>query len=170
MLAATDPTAVAALRVAIGALAVAIIGAALAWWSARSSARSARTAQEALDLERARRHDEQTPQITLSDSTHEDEREGVWLTNGGPIRYQSVRVSVIESGQPSAIQGLLVDDKPTMEADLGPLEHGERRFLLYRRTDKDPGGDVRLHITCSTEHNQWSLIREFHVLGPPFVF
>jgi hypothetical protein len=165
-----DPTATAALRVAIAALGISIIGTGFAWWSARSSARSARTAYDALDLERARRHDERTPRITLAEGDWQDDQEGVWRTNGGPISYPSVRITVIDQGQPSAIKGLLMDDEPTMDVNLGSIEHGERRFIPYRRTDEDPGGDVRLRITCSAEDDHWSLIREFHVLAPPFVF
>ncbi|SRR6266511_2748690 len=171
MLAADDPTAVAALRVAIAALAISIIGTGLAWWSARSAARSARTTHDALNLEHDRRHDELAPRITLSESDNEDNREGVWLANHGPQHYASVRFAIveIERTQPVPIQGLLVDGISTMEGDLGPIENGARRFLPYQRTNPDSGGTVRLRITCSNQQGEWSLIREFEVLPPPFV-
>jgi hypothetical protein len=168
---ATDPTAGAALRIAIAALAISIIGTGLAWWSARSAARSARTTRDALNLEHDRRHDELAPRITLSRSDHRDAREGVWLANDGPHDYASVRFAIveIEGTQRGPIQGLLVDGVATMEGDLGPIENGARRFLPYQRADPDSGGTVRLRITCSNQHGEWSLIREFEVRPPPFV-
>jgi hypothetical protein len=169
--AAADPTAAAALWVARAALVVSILGAGFAWWSARSSARSARTARDALDLERARRHDQQTPQITLIKSDHQGDREGVWLANDGPYDYASVRFAIveIEGTQRAPIQGLLVDGIATMEGDLGPVESGARRFLPFYRPDPKSGGTVRLRITCSNQDGEWSLVREFEVLPPPFV-
>jgi hypothetical protein len=169
MLAAADPTAVAALRVAIAALVISIIGTGLAWWSARSSARSARISRDALDLERERRHEELAPQITLSESDHRDEQEGVWLSNDGTVDYTAVYFTVASTTQPSPIQGFLVDSEWTTEGDLGPIESGDRRFLPYQRTEEDPGGTVRLRIICSNRRGGWSLMREFEILPPPFV-
>jgi hypothetical protein len=169
---ATDPTAGTALRIAIAALAFSIIGTGLAWWSARSAARSARTARDALDLERARRHDQQAPQITITGAGHQDAaREGVWLANDGPHDYASVRFAIveIEGSQPSPVRGLLVDGIATMEGDLGPVESGARRFLPYQRADPDSGGTVRLRIACSNQQGEWSLVREFEVRPPPFI-
>jgi hypothetical protein len=57
-----------------------------------------------------------------------------------------------------------------VEGNLGPIESGGRQFLAYQRADRDPGGTVHLRITCSNEHGEWSLVREFDVLAPPFVF
>jgi hypothetical protein len=175
--------AVAALVISIVAVVFAGVAAVAAVWSAviarrsaRSSDSSARSAAEAVDLERVRQHHELTPRIRLEESQHGDAGEGVWFVNDGPLDYDSVTFTFAESDRPGPVVGLLPVDALQVghvwatSADLGPMTLGDRRLLLYRRSEnRRAESTLRLRVTCSKGSEVWQIPAEVEITPKPFI-
>jgi ABC-type nickel/cobalt efflux system permease component RcnA len=163
--------AVAALVVSIAAVLLAGLGAWSAYRSARSSESSAHSAAQAVDLERARRHDELTPHILLErDGALGGEDERVWFANDGPSDYDRVGFAFASTTRRPPVDGLLVDDEWATVGEVGPLALGERRPLRLRRAEDREDAILRLRITCSNEQGTWPILAEVEIPGIPEVY
>jgi hypothetical protein len=162
--------AVAALVVSIAAVLLAGLGAWSAYRSARSSESSAHSAAQAVDLERARRHDELTPHISLEHSgTLGGDDEGVWFANDRPLDYDRISFAFAPTTGRPPVDGLLVDDEWTTAGEVGPLALGARRLLRLRRAEDGEDSILRLRITCTNEQGTWVVMAQVEIPGIPFV-
>jgi hypothetical protein len=164
---AADPTAVAALWVAAAALAVAISSAVFTGWNARSAA-------QAVDLERDRQHRDLTPRMSLKqDGALGGDDEGVWFTNGGPLDYDQVGFTFAPTTGRPPVDGLLVNDEWTTAAEIGPLVLGARRFVRCHRAEDGEDSLLHLRITCSNERGTWPVLAQVEIPpipSGPFIF
>jgi hypothetical protein len=142
------------------ALVVSFLALAVAGWSAW-------TAHRALAIERDRRHGELIPNIRVEEATFEDQQEGLWFTNDGPLDYTSVRVRVETPGNVSPVGALQIGEGWSTEGDLGPMELGERRLIPIRRNKPMPGTTLRLRLTCQNNQGTWPIYREVEFTPPP---
>jgi hypothetical protein len=164
--------AVAALVISIVAVVFAGVAAVAAVWSAVIARRSARTAAEAVELERVRYHDDRTPRLRLLyEPAQPGGDDGLWVINDGPGAYQ-VRVTLIsrEGGGPlEAVQVVKVGGGMAVvregeEAELGwLLGIGDKYFLRLLRVRSLRRGVVRLRFTCSNEHGEWVTAAECEI-------
>jgi hypothetical protein len=163
---AADSATAAAWVAAAGAVAAALF----AIWSAVSSHRAASSAADALAIERANRHDRLTPNIKVEDGNDTDDRAGIWFTNDSQHDYTSVRFRVEGPAADSPVAAFQVDgawnpvdaDRP-LEAALGPMAAGDRRFVPYQLAKPMRGTVLRLRITCANALGTWPIYREVDV-------
>jgi hypothetical protein len=168
-----DSATKAAWVAAAGAVAAALF----AVWSAVSSHRaaahaktSAESAAEGLAIERDREHDRLTPRMRVELGRVEDQQEGLWFTNDGPLDYTSVRLRVETPGNVSPVGALQIGEAWSTEGDLGPMELGERRLIPIRRNKPMPGTTLRLRLTCEIDRDSWPIYREVRFTPPPMVY
>jgi hypothetical protein len=164
------------------ALVVSVLALLAAGWSAvsahryaRSSDSSARSAAATVDLERERRHDELTPRVRVELAGSEDQHEGLWFTSDGPLDYTSVRFRLETPAEVSPVAAFQlsgawvpVNAERPLESNLGPMRHGDRRFVRYQRADPMPGTDLHLRVTCTNQRSEWTIPVEVYVTPPPF--
>lgn len=157
--------------------AVSLLTAAWAGISARESAKasrlSAEAARDAADIDRARRHQEATPEFTAEYLPHPqfaiDRRHGLEITLEGPQGLGAVEFSFPRQRHDDLRPTGFVEGGEHAEVARvdGPIEVGTSWLVWLAFDDPAPHGDVRLLATCQLGDEQWSVLTYFHVSPTP---
>jgi hypothetical protein len=153
---------------AVAALVVSIVAVLLAGFGAWSAHRSARSAAQAVDLQRAQQHLEHTPRIRLEDGGFEGDF--VRFVNDGPLDYDSVAFTFAATDRPGPVQALQVGEKSVTSADLGPMAVGDHRALPYRFYPESgrEAGTLRLRVSCAKGSEKWTIPAEVELPYKPW--
>jgi hypothetical protein len=155
---------------AVVSLALSAVAALFAGWTGLASHRAARSAAQAVSLERDRRHSELAPHISLEHGgTLGGEDEGVWFANDGPSDLDRIGFTFVQTTSRPPVDGLLTAGEWTTAGEVGPLALGDRRLLRCRRAADGEDSILRLRITCRNDLGIWSFLGQVEIPGIPFV-
>lgn len=180
-----DPMELVTLGVAVLSLVTAVYAVVASWRQADHTQRAADEAESATeiagealsvakrahDLETTRLQAELTPQLRLDPvakgwaKVHD-----LWLTNGGPVRYERLDVKVRPS---SLVGGLAAGEGPTTyltsAVQIGPLNVGDKQVVSLHRSDPRDTGTVWLEVEASRADGTWQVVLPVD-LGRPAEF
>lgn len=128
------------------------------------AALSALYARQVATVERDRRHDERTPEVTAEFGLlypEGKEQESVTFTLHGPDDLDRAEIRLIETDPP----GPLVSGEQRVE----PWRAGETQAVAVKRHEKEHGGTARFRVTCEAGDERWTVIVPCEVPGVPKV-
>jgi hypothetical protein len=155
----------AALIVGIPAVVISVIALIYARHAATAARRSAEAAEETARVDRARRHEERTPQFTPE--YEGGNRPVLRLTHTGGADCDEVVVTLRAPGaEPAAITGFR-DMRPPWV--ISPFRVGDHHSVGVQAA-ADDGGRVIVHCRCRSGEEAWDVRVSLDVRGNPRAF
>ncbi|MDT7545793.1 MAG: hypothetical protein QOE99_1903, partial [Actinomycetota bacterium] len=130
-------------------------------------------AREAAAIDRARRHQEATPEFAAEYLPHPhfplDRRHGIEITLEGPQALDEVEFSFPVQRHDDLRPTAFVDGDTRAQAARvdGPIPVGTSWLIWLTFDEASPHGDVRLLATCRLGDDEWSVLTYFHVSPTP---